>query len=230
VGYSFGEPVMTNTIVTAGPPATIGLTPDRQTILADGRDVSVITVDARDAQGNLVPTAANEISFSIQGGSILGVGNGDPSCHEPDKGSRRALFNGLAQVIVQSTAKPGGITLTATSPGLRSATATLAASSSLPPPAAPAAVRAVGGNAQVTVSWDIVPGAITYNHWRSTASGGPFTLIATGIGGVNLGYVDASVVNGTTYFYKVAANGNGAGGTSAEVSAEPVAKALPRPN
>jgi beta-galactosidase len=221
VGYSFGVPVMTNTIVTAGEPAGIALTPDRSTILADGRDVSVITVDVRDAKGNFVPTASNEISFSIKGGTILGVGNGDPSCHEADKGSQRAVFNGLAQVIVQSTAKTGAITLTATSPGLRTATAPLTAASSLPPPAAPTGVCATGGNARVTVSWDIVPGATTYDLWRSTSRGGRYAAIAKSIGGVNLGYVDCSVANGTTYFYAVTANGNGASVKSAAVSASP---------
>jgi beta-galactosidase len=45
----------------------------------------VFTVSALDAQGRAVPTAQNKISFAIEGaGKILGVGNGDPSCHEPD--------------------------------------------------------------------------------------------------------------------------------------------------
>jgi beta-galactosidase len=224
VGYRFGEPVITKTIVTAGEPADIALTPDRSTILADGRDVSVITVAVRDAKGNIVPTAMNEINFSLMGGKIIGVGNGNPSCHESDKASRRSVFNGLAQVIVQSTAQPGRITLTATSPGLKSTEVTLTAASSLPPPAAPTGVSAVGGNAQVAVSWDIVPGATTYNLWRSTTQGGPYTLIAGNIGAVNLGYVDHSVANGTTYFYTVSANGNGTSENSAEVSATPVAR------
>ena len=68
-------------------------------------------------------------------------------------------------------------------------------------------MAAVGGNAQVTVSWDIVPGATTYNLWRATTSGGPYTLIAGNIGGVNLGYTDTNVTNLTTYYYVVTANG-----------------------
>jgi len=70
---------------TTGTPMRIELTPDRHTINADGDDVAVFTVAALDAQGRLVPTAQNKIGFSIEGaGKILGVGNGDPSCHEPD--------------------------------------------------------------------------------------------------------------------------------------------------
>lgn len=70
---------------TTGPAAQIRLTPDRKTINADGEDVALFTVSALDAQGRPVPTAQNKIHFSIEGeGRILGVGNGDPSCHEPD--------------------------------------------------------------------------------------------------------------------------------------------------
>ena len=70
---------------TTGEPTQIRLTPDRATINADGEDAAVFTVEALDAQGRLVPTAQNNIRFAIEGtGKIIGVGNGDPSCHEPD--------------------------------------------------------------------------------------------------------------------------------------------------
>jgi beta-galactosidase len=53
---------------------------------ADREDVSIITVQANDAQGRTVPTANNNITFELSGpGKIIGVGNGDPSSHEPDK-------------------------------------------------------------------------------------------------------------------------------------------------
>ena len=70
---------------TTGNATQIQLTPDRKIINADGEDVAVFTVSALDAQGRSVPTAQNNIHFSIEGaGNIIGVGNGDPSCHEPD--------------------------------------------------------------------------------------------------------------------------------------------------
>jgi beta-galactosidase len=222
VGYNYGVPVITNTVATTGTPASIALTPDRSTIQADGRDVSVVTVAVLDALGNIVPTASNTVTFAVSGGTILGVGNGNPSSHEADQASQRADFNGLAEVIVQSTAQPGSITLAATSPGLNPTNVTITAATALPPPAAPKEVTAVGANVQVTVSWDIVPGATTYNLWRSTAHGGPYTLVAGNISGVNLGYADSFVTNGTTYYYTVNANGNGTSLNSAEVSATPV--------
>jgi len=72
-------------VETAGDATQVQLTPDRSAINADGQDVSVFTVSALDAQGRPVPVAQNKINFAIEGaGKILGVGNGDPSCHEPD--------------------------------------------------------------------------------------------------------------------------------------------------
>ncbi|HMP83460.1 MAG TPA: beta-galactosidase GalA [Verrucomicrobiota bacterium] len=85
VGYTDGRPVLETKRETTGVPTAIQLTPDRVSIHADGEDVSLVTVDLRDAQGRLVPTAMNKIRFELDGpGKIIGVGNGDPSCHEPD--------------------------------------------------------------------------------------------------------------------------------------------------
>jgi beta-galactosidase len=221
IGYNNSVAVITNTVVTTGMPAAIALWPDRGTILADGRDVSVVTVAVLDSQGRVVPTAANNITFTVAGGTILGVGNGNPSSHEPDKASQRMVFNGLAEVIVQSTNQPGSITLTATSSGLTSSNITIKEAAFLPAPTAPTGMSAVGENAQVVVSWDIVPGATTYNLWRATTSGGPYTLLAGNIGGVHLGYTDNNVTNLTAYYYVVTANGNGTGVNSAEVAAIP---------
>jgi beta-galactosidase len=122
-GYKNGRQIITGQVETTGAPASVQLTPHKSTIAADGEDVSIITVQANDAQGRPVPTASSEIAFEIAGpGRIIGVGNGDPSSHEPDQyvagGWKRSLFNGLAQVIVRSAGQPGEITLTAASKDL----------------------------------------------------------------------------------------------------------------
>ncbi len=84
-GFNGGKVVAETKVETTGDPASVQLTPDRATINADGEDVSVITVSVTDAQGRVVPVAGNQIHFDLSGpGKILGVGNGDPSCHEPD--------------------------------------------------------------------------------------------------------------------------------------------------
>jgi beta-galactosidase len=85
-GYDAGGQVIAEAKEeTTGDAAAIQLTPNRTTINADGEDVSVFTVSALDAQGRTVPIATNLIHLDLSGaGKILGVGNGDPSCHEPD--------------------------------------------------------------------------------------------------------------------------------------------------
>ena len=79
-----------------------------------------------DEKGRTVPTAGNMVRFSVTGpGKILGVGNGDSSCHEPDKATQRSAFNGLCMVLVQTTRTGGDIVLTAESDGLKRAMMTL---------------------------------------------------------------------------------------------------------
>jgi len=128
-GYDSNNKVIaTQTVVTTGAPAAIKLEIEAGTdgIYADGQDAALIAVSIVDSQGNVVPTASNRVSFSVSGqGSILGVGNGDPSSHEPDKANYRSAFNGYARVIVQSTLTPGNINLSASSPGLTSASITV---------------------------------------------------------------------------------------------------------
>jgi len=125
-GSNNGSPIITHRIVTTDGPAALCLEPDRTTLVADGADISVIAVSVRDAQGNVVPVADNNIHFTISGNaSILGVGNGNPSSHEPDKAATRRAFNGWCQVIVQSHDEHGSFTLTATSPGLQPSEVTL---------------------------------------------------------------------------------------------------------
>ena len=80
-----GKLIATTKVETTGAPAAVQLEPDRATINADGEDASVITVSVRDGQNRIVPVATNLVDFDLEGpGKILGVGNGDPSCHEPD--------------------------------------------------------------------------------------------------------------------------------------------------
>ena len=120
--YRDGEAVAETRRETTGEPAGIMLEPDRSTIHADGEDVSLVKVSIVDSEGRNVPTAGNGVQFRVDGpGEIIGVGNGDPSSHEPDLAESRRAFNGLALVIVQGAREPGTIRLTAESPGLESA-------------------------------------------------------------------------------------------------------------
>jgi beta-galactosidase len=127
-GLRNGRVVLTSTRETTGPAASIRLQADRDAIAADGEDVSVVEVQVVDERGRLVPTADNAIAFRVAGrGRILGVGNGDPSSHEPDRAESRRAFNGLCMAIVQSTFEAGEIRVEAASAGLAAATAVIRA-------------------------------------------------------------------------------------------------------
>lgn len=85
-GYNKSKEIIHEQVETTGEPAVIELVPANTMMKADGKDISVITIKINDSKGRLVPIAGNEITFSLNGpGKIIGVGNGDPSCHEPDK-------------------------------------------------------------------------------------------------------------------------------------------------
>ncbi|HZG78763.1 MAG TPA: beta-galactosidase GalA [Paenibacillus sp.] len=128
VGYRGGEAVATSERATAGAPYAIRLEPDRTTFRADGADTVPVRAIVVDAAGVVVPTADAELRFAVEGpGRVLGVGNGDPSSHAPDKANRRRAFNGYALALVQSTGDAGGVTLRATADGLRAAVCELQA-------------------------------------------------------------------------------------------------------
>jgi beta-galactosidase len=119
-----GRVVLSDKRETAGPAAKIIAAADRTKIAADGQDLTVINVTVVDAQGRPVPMADNMVTFAVNGpGTVIGVGNGDPSCHEPDKASQRSAFNGLCMAIVQSKrGEAGAVTITVASAGLDGAT------------------------------------------------------------------------------------------------------------
>ena len=110
---------------TAGAPVALRLTPARTRVRGDGEDAQTVTIDAVDARGRHVPTANFPTRFVVEGGTIIGVGNGDPNSHEPEKGGQRSLFNGLAQMIVQAAPGAGPVRLRAEADGLRPATLTI---------------------------------------------------------------------------------------------------------
>jgi beta-galactosidase len=126
VGVKDGKVVATVEVSTAGEPAMIGLSVDRDAIAADRRDVAHIAVQIQDANGRMAPTAGNEVAFALEGeGKIIGLDNGDTLSHEDYQSNRRKAFNGLCLAIVQSTGKPGQIRVTASSPGLKPGSVTV---------------------------------------------------------------------------------------------------------
>lgn len=117
-----GKAVAEKEIRTAGKPHHIELSADRSQISADGKDLSFINVRVVDKDGNLCPDATNKIRFKVSGaGSYHAVANGDPASLESFQAPEMSVFHGQLTAIVKSADKPGDITFTASSNGLKSA-------------------------------------------------------------------------------------------------------------
>lgn len=116
-----GKVVLEKEIHTAGAPAQIRLTADHSVIQADGKDLSFVTVEVVDKDGNLCPNADNLINFEVEGNAfIAGVDNGCPFSMERFKDNKRKAFYGKCLVVLQNNGRKGKAKLTAKSGSLQS--------------------------------------------------------------------------------------------------------------
>ncbi len=107
-------------VKTVDKPTALAATADRLEILADGRDLSYITIDVQDAKGNFVNNADPQIDVAITGqGRILAVENAMHNDHTPYSSTSRKAMKGKLLVIVQSTDTAGEFTVTATAQNLK---------------------------------------------------------------------------------------------------------------
>ncbi len=120
VAYNeMGEAVAENMIKTAGKPYQIRLEADRNSISADGKDLSFVTVSVLDKEGNICPDAQHALKFSVKGnGSYRAACNGDASSLEPFVKPTMKAFNGQLVVVLQSNETPGDIRLKVSGKGL----------------------------------------------------------------------------------------------------------------
>lgn len=126
-GYKDGKVILRQRWETAGPAASLRLTADRLRLKADGQDVAIFKVEVLDARGRPVPRADDLVMFEVSGaGDMIGVGNGNPTSHEPDVANQRKAFNGLCQAIVRTRrGAAGDVRVTASAKGLKGAAVTL---------------------------------------------------------------------------------------------------------
>ncbi len=120
VAYKNGREWASDVAKTTGPAAKLELAADRSVIKADGKELVYVTVKIVDKDGMMVPTAANNVRFSISGaGALVAVGNGDPTNHDSFQSDRYNAFHGQCLVIMRSLeGKRGSIQLKAESDGL----------------------------------------------------------------------------------------------------------------
>ncbi|HKM34492.1 MAG TPA: glycoside hydrolase family 2 TIM barrel-domain containing protein [Lachnospiraceae bacterium] len=121
VAYREGREVSSTMLSTAGAPAMLKLIPDRNHINAEFGDLSYVTVEILDAQGNLVSNTDNNVYFTVCGvGEVLAVGNSNPISEEMYVGNQRRIYEGRAMVVIRANGEPGNITLTAMTDGIPS--------------------------------------------------------------------------------------------------------------
>jgi len=157
-GYKGGELVLTAKRETTGTAAKLVIKADREELVADGEDVAMLAVEVHDDQGRVVPVADNEVAFSVSGeGKSIGVGNGDPTNHESDKGASRRAFCGLCMGIIQSTKTSGSITVEVTSRGLAPASVKISTKSTTLRPQVPGWEREVPSGPGISGLWRPLP-------------------------------------------------------------------------
>jgi len=119
VGVENGKEMESIVLQTAGDAAKIKLTADRKEILANGQDLSYITVEITDKDGIIQPNAANRLQFKIDGqGVIAGVDNANIRDTDPYVSNNRKAWKGRALVVIKSNHQAGEIKLTVSSPTL----------------------------------------------------------------------------------------------------------------
>jgi beta-galactosidase len=168
-----GVQVARDEVDTAGAADTTRLMPDKQVIAADGHALSFVAVDVVDKDGVMLPSGNNPLTFSVTGGKLVGLDNGQEESAENYKSNVRSAFNGKALAIIQSNVAEGPITVNVTSPGLLPQTTTIYASNATGSglvgfdpayvrqavggtPSLPATVKALnadGSSSSVAVTW-----------------------------------------------------------------------------
>ena len=105
--------VASQTVETSGPAAKVLAyvdSPNEDTgtgkaLVLDGQDAGMVSAVVVDSGGHVVPSSFHNVTFSIVSGPgrIIGVGNGNPACHDPNHATWRSAYHGLARAIVQVT-------------------------------------------------------------------------------------------------------------------------------
>lgn len=123
VGVVDNKEVETTVLQTSGDAAKIKLITDRTKIVANGQDLSFVTVEVTDKDGKLQPNAENSLEFNISGpGIIAGVDNANIKDIDPYVGTSRKAWHGRALVVIKSTKIAGTIKLSVGSHGLNNVT------------------------------------------------------------------------------------------------------------
>lgn len=120
VGIKDGKEVETVYFETAGKPSKLQVKADRKEIIANGQDLSYVTIEITDLKGIKDPNASNKLYFDIEGPAIIAaVDNADLKDTDPYIAKSRNAWKGRAMVILKSTREKGIIKLKVSSEGFQ---------------------------------------------------------------------------------------------------------------
>ncbi len=96
------------TLATAGEPARLRLSADRNVIAAGGQDLAYITVEVVDKDGRVCPDAAIPCEAVVKGqGQLMAFASADLKDREPKTSSRVTTWKGRALLVVRSSKTKG---------------------------------------------------------------------------------------------------------------------------
>lgn len=114
-----GAVIAQDVIYTSYGANKLKLTSDKSIVNTNSDDLLFIECDVLDTNNNIVPTADNEITFSCEGGTILGTDNGNATDVTRSLSNNiRKAFNGKALCVVKPDRTSSNVIITATSNGL----------------------------------------------------------------------------------------------------------------
>lgn len=113
VAYDENNKAVSEQIIkTAGEPYSVKLTADRERIKPDGKDLSFVTVEVLDKDGNLCPRSDYLFFFEVKGaGKLKAICNGNPIDHTSFASNNMRAFNGKMVAVIESEEDPGEISL-----------------------------------------------------------------------------------------------------------------------
>ena len=106
---------------STGTAAKLALSSYKPTVNIDSDDLVFITCDVLDENGVFVPTANTTITFTCEGGTVLGMDNGNAASVENMRGNVRSAFSGKCLCVCRHDGKAGEMVVKASADGVEGA-------------------------------------------------------------------------------------------------------------
>jgi len=110
-------------LATAGSGRVLKLSPESETMPADGESIVYVDIELTDGAGTIVMSERPHLTFSVEGpAELIAAGSADPLSEENFQTADATLWHGRALVVLRSTGEPGTVTVTAQGKGIAAGT------------------------------------------------------------------------------------------------------------